>query len=76
MCRRAHFRRCARDRRDFVAHRDAVMGNRLLLKASAIAATAEEIKRHGINPKGVRHSRSLGDLVGLMNSGVRSLCPC
>ena len=42
----------------------------LLLKATAIAAVDEEIKRHSINPNGVRHSRSLGDLVGLVNSGV------
>jgi uncharacterized protein with PhoU and TrkA domain len=49
----------------------AMSSSPLLLKASAIAATDEEVKRHSINPKGVRHSRSLGDLVGLMNSGVR-----
>ena len=37
---------------------ERAMSSPLLLKASAIAATDEEVKRHSINPKGVRHSRS------------------
>lgn len=52
-------------------------GHPLLLRAADIARMEAEVKRHNINPRGVRYSRPLGDLVGLLNSGIHlvAICP-
>ncbi len=41
-----------------------------LLKASAIAAMKEERRVHALNPRAVRHEKSLGDAVGMKDLGV------
>ncbi|MGF1571264.1 MAG: cupin domain-containing protein [Nodosilinea sp.] len=41
-----------------------------LLTASAIAALAEEVFVHPLNPKAIRHGKSLGDATGLHHIGV------
>jgi len=41
-----------------------------LLKASAIAALAEDVFVHPLNPKAIRHGKSLGDATGLHHIGI------
>lgn len=41
-----------------------------LLKANQIAAQSEQVFVHKLNPQAVRHTRSLGDLTGLVSLGV------
>lgn len=41
-----------------------------LLSAEAIAAMAEHARQHAFNPNGLRHTRSLGDALGLQQLGV------
>jgi uncharacterized cupin superfamily protein len=41
-----------------------------LLKAETIAGMDEQVYRHPLNDKGRRHSRSLGDAVGMRRLGV------
>ena len=42
----------------------------MLIRAAEIAEAPSELRQHGLNPNGRRHQLSLGDLVGLQNSGV------
>jgi uncharacterized cupin superfamily protein len=41
-----------------------------LLKASEIAALAEDVFVHPLNPKAIRHGKSLGDETGLHHIGI------
>lgn len=41
-----------------------------LLKASDITAMPETVKVHGLNPNAIRHTKSLGDAVGMTQMGV------
>ena len=42
----------------------------MLIRAAEIAEAPSELRQHGLNPNGRRHQLSLGDLVGLQNTGV------
>jgi len=41
-----------------------------LLRAQDIAALPEEARTHALDPEAIRHTRSLGDAVGLQSLGV------
>jgi uncharacterized cupin superfamily protein len=41
-----------------------------LLKAKDIKAMQETVKVHGLNPKAVRHTKSLSDLLGMSHLGI------
>lgn len=41
-----------------------------LLKTSDIQALPEKVKVHGLNPQAVRHTKSLGDAVGMTQLGI------